>query len=272
MLRRSLPEATETEAFAWRVFLGDAISKDPFNLKEKRPETSTTGRGSAKPKTDKKKSEQVKDVAKTSTAQMTKGGGDSEDERPDYWKQTQVGQRETNAAIVIQSHFKAHFAKRIFQARIAGSPQNGLVTETLRKCLATVEQNLHENSLLLFRAVFKARPGIMQAYSFYRDEWNRISYLDYNGSYLEQPGNSWLILFRDVFYASEPCLLLPKIYCNLNNCLLKVINNDTYQELPKVSHELGTLKCFLFGKLNGQICIFYLFSKININRKSSQLK
>lgn len=87
--------------------------------------------------------------------------------------------------------------------------------------------------------MFKVNPSIMQYYSFYRDEWNRISYLDYNGSYAEQPTNNWLILFRDIFYATEPCLLLPKIYCNLNNCLLRVINNDTYQEIPKVFNKVS---------------------------------
>jgi hypothetical protein len=35
----------------------------------------------------------------------------------------------------------------------------------------------------------------MEYYSFYKDEWNRISYLDFNGSYPDQTSN-WLILFR----------------------------------------------------------------------------
>ncbi len=238
LLNKALPEAAETETFAWRVLLGDATTKDPFNLREKRPETSMTGRGSAKPKTDKKKSE-IKDASKMSTVQLAKGAADSEDERPEYWKQNQFGLKEVTSAIIIQSHVKAHFAKRIFQARIAGSPPNALVTETLKKCLIVIEQNLHENSLLLFRSMFKANPSIMQYYSFYKDEWNRISYIDYNGSYPEQPANNWLVLFRDVFYANEQCLLLPKIYCNLNNCLLRVINNDTYQEIPKVFNKVS---------------------------------
>ena len=44
---------------------------------------------------------------------------------------------------------------------------------------------------------------------------------------------------RDVFHASEEVLLLPKLYCNLNNCLLKVINNDTYKEIPKVFNKVS---------------------------------
>ncbi len=113
--------------------------------------------------------------------------------------------------------------------------------------------------------MFKINPSIMQYYSFYKDEWNRITYADYNGSYLDQVSNSWFILFRyigflslfvlnklkntnkmfkfffnrDVFHASEEVLLLPKLYCNLNNCLLKVINNDTYKEIPKVFNKVS---------------------------------
>ena len=86
--------------------------------------------------------------------------------------------------------------------------------------------------------MFKTQPSIMQYYSFYKDEWNKISYLDFNGSYVET-NNNWLILFRDIFYATEQCLLLPKIYCNLNNCSLKVINNDTYKEIPKVFNKVS---------------------------------
>lgn len=54
MLRKALNEAADYEsAFSWRVFLGDASTPDPFLLKERRPETSSTNRGSAK-KVDKK--------------------------------------------------------------------------------------------------------------------------------------------------------------------------------------------------------------------------
>lgn len=44
--------------------------------------------------------------------------------------------------------------------------------------------------------MFKINPSIIEYYSFYKDEWNRISYLDYNGSYPDQSTNNWLILFR----------------------------------------------------------------------------
>jgi len=55
MLKKALNEAADHDAtFSWRVFLGDASTPDPLLLKERRPETSSTNRGSAKLKVDKK--------------------------------------------------------------------------------------------------------------------------------------------------------------------------------------------------------------------------
>lgn len=152
MLRKAFPEATEVEAFAWRAFLADATSKDPFLLKERRPETSTTNRGSAKPKNDKKKSEVGKDSSKTSTVGIDKGA-ESSDERQDHYRNNAASQMEIAAVITIQRYFKAYYTKRIFSARIPGSPQNLEVCETLKKSLNVIEQNIHENALLLFRYV-----------------------------------------------------------------------------------------------------------------------
>jgi hypothetical protein len=113
------------------------------------------------------------------------------------------------------------------------------VHEVLKKSWSQIEQNLHENGLYLFRSMFKINQSIMQYYPFYKDEWNRISYSDYNGTYVDQPSHSWFVLFRDIFYANEQVLLLPKLYCNLNNCLLRVINNDNYKEIPKVFNKVS---------------------------------
>lgn len=36
----------------------------------------------------------------------------------------------------------------------------------------------------------------MQKYPFYKDEWNKISYADYQGNHPDQPPNTWFIVFR----------------------------------------------------------------------------
>jgi hypothetical protein len=40
----------------------------------------------------------------------------------------------------------------------------------------------------------------MPFYSFYKDEWNRVSYYDYNGTFSEQNSNTWLLLFRYMLF------------------------------------------------------------------------
>jgi hypothetical protein len=54
MLRKALGDSVDAEtAFAWRAFFFDCLTPDILSLKERRPETSSTNRGSAK-KIDKK--------------------------------------------------------------------------------------------------------------------------------------------------------------------------------------------------------------------------
>ncbi len=47
---------------------------------------------------------------------------------------------------------------------------------------------------------------------------------------------------REVFYATEPVLLIPKLYCNIANCVLRVIDNDTYKEVPKIFNKVSPFK------------------------------
>ena len=46
------------------------------------------------------------------------------------------------------------------------------------------------------RHMFKQDPDLMVKYPFYKDEWNKISYNDYKGSFPDQPPNNWFIVFR----------------------------------------------------------------------------
>lgn len=60
MLKKALGEQVDAElAFAWKVFLNDHVNVDVLNLKDRRPETSSTVRGSAK-KVEKKSNQQLK--------------------------------------------------------------------------------------------------------------------------------------------------------------------------------------------------------------------
>lgn len=45
--------------------------------------------------------------------------------------------------------------------------------------------------------------------------------------------------FRDIFYVKEETLVVPKLYVPINTCLLRVIDNDTYQEIPRVFQKVA---------------------------------
>ena len=87
--------------------------------------------------------------------------------------------------------------------------------------------------------MFKLNEDIMQKYPFYQDEWNKISYADYRGNYPEQPSGSWFVVLREVFYVREEMLAVPKLYVPINTCLLRVVNNDTGDEVPRVFQKVA---------------------------------
>jgi len=96
-----------------------------------------------------------------------------------------------------------------------------------------------------------------------------VTYRDYNGIYQEQSANTWFVLFRyiirffvtnikyfflfrDIFYVNEESLISAKFLSHLPNSLLRVINNDTYEEMPLVFNRLAP-KIFTKNKVNSFI-------------------
>ena len=43
-----------------------------------------------------------------------------------------------------------------------------------------------------------------------------------------------IFLHRETFYVQEPMLVVPKLYINIQTCVLRVIDNDTGEDLPRV--------------------------------------
>ena len=106
------------------------------------------------------------------------------------------------------------------------------------------------------------RPRIVECFDFAGDDWNMVSYRDYQGSYQETLNNSWFILCRyvspmtfflneiferfvrllmisrEIFRIGKDCFLAVKFISHLPNSLLRIINNDTYDEIPLVFNRL----------------------------------
>ncbi|ESO89380.1 hypothetical protein LOTGIDRAFT_229226 [Lottia gigantea] len=220
MLKRSLKEiATPEMAFAWRAFNFDCTTNNILGLSVgSRPATGTsTGhRGSAKPgkKRDLEKSENI-------------------------WTNREATTDEQVATVKMQKVWRAHWVRKLAEARRTGTEENAKAYEQLQKSWSVIEQNMEENGLFLFRELFKRDSDLMKKYSFHQDEWNKISYSDYKGIYPDQPPNNWFLVFREIFYVKEEMLAVPKLYVPINTCLLRVINNDTGEELPKVFQKVA---------------------------------
>ena len=78
--------------------------------------------------------------------------------------------------------------------------------------------------------------------------------------------NIKLFFFRDIFYVIEECLIVAKLLCHLSNSVLRVINNDTYEEMPLVFNRLAPgvftknkVNYFSFIKKSGCFRIVWLY-------------
>ncbi|XP_062575227.1 androglobin-like [Saccostrea cucullata] len=236
MLRKCLSDiATPEIAFAWRCFTFDATSKNILGLPtSSRPGTATTShRGSAKPPGGGKEKDKDKDKGKQQQQQRET----EKVENP--WANREPTPFEHTSAVKIQKSWKAYYVRKITQARTQGTEENIKVSENLQKCWNIIEPNAEQNGLFLFRFMFKNDPDIMVKYPFYQDEWNKISYADYSGTYPDQPPNNWFVVFREIFYVSEEMLAVPKLYVPVNTCLLRVVNNDTGEEIPRVFQKVA---------------------------------
>ena len=50
--------------------------------------------------------------------------------------------------------------------------------------------------LFFRRNLMIRKPQLIQCFQFRNDDWNMVTYRDYQGQYPEQPVNTWFTLFR----------------------------------------------------------------------------
>ncbi|GFS08052.1 androglobin-like [Elysia marginata] len=143
------------------------------------------------------------------------------------------------AAVKIQKAWRGYYVQKIKRARTPGTEENTKAQESLNRCWPLIESATEDNGLALLREMFKKEPEIMPQYPFYQDEWNKISYADYKGSYQDQPSMNWFIVFRDIFHVKEEMLVVPRMYVPINTCMLRVIDNDTGEEIPRVFQKVA---------------------------------
>jgi len=140
--------------------------------------------------------------------------------------------KEEHAATRIQATFKGYYERKLQRAHLIGTKENSLVSETLTKLWNHIESNVESVAIQTYRTMFKEKPSLFSLlFTFHADEWNKIVYTDYTGSYVEQPPETWFVICREIFQVGEPLLLMCKFFCIIPSCILKVINNDTGEEI-----------------------------------------
>uniref|UniRef100_A0A672TIZ1 Androglobin n=1 Tax=Strigops habroptila TaxID=2489341 RepID=A0A672TIZ1_STRHB len=115
-----------------------------------------------------------------------------------------------------------------------GTKENANVKETLQNLWTAIELNFEQCAVMLLREMFKRNCKSIEKFPCFEDEWCKMSFADYNGSYADQPPNTWFMLFREIFFVPEDMLIVPKVYTAIPSCRLHVVDNDTLEEMPHV--------------------------------------
>lgn len=158
---------------------------------------------------------------------------------PPTWVDRTSSTEEEMAATKIQAQFRGYYVRKLSRAYVKGTDEHQKVWELLSKAWSAIESNLEGFTIQIFRLMFKRDPGLFPLFPFYKDEWSRVAYTDYNGTYPEQPPNAWFVVFRDVFFVDEPVLMVPKLNISLPTCLLRVVDNDSGEELTRISQKVA---------------------------------
>ncbi|XP_056423285.1 androglobin isoform X2 [Hyla sarda] len=169
---------------------------------------------------------------------------DTKPEIPSSWQDRTSTSVELAASSKLQAWWRGLFYRKCLNGRKPETKENIIVKGIFDKIVAAVELNPEQYGINLLRYMFK-HSAASHKYPCYADERYRIAFADYAVSYPDQPVNSWFVVFREVFHVPEDMLIVPKIYTNLQACLLHVINNDTLEEIPRVCNKVAP---FLYTK------------------------
>ncbi|CAF2133241.1 unnamed protein product [Rotaria magnacalcarata] len=238
--------------FAWRCFTNDLLTPDILTAYEvKRPivrspsrqsariigsSSVPTGTNIANKKTIGSRDKNSDD--KTTLKQQPPSTSDRQEESSSSLLTQELSEHEMISIVNIQKSIRGFLQRRIALARMPGTEKNLRIQQILRSSMSSLKADQKKSSLLLFRTFLSMKPELVQCFSFRNDDWNMITYRDYNGIYQEQPANHWFVLLRQIFYFNEDSLIAAKFLSHLPNTLLRVINNDTYDEMPLVFNKL----------------------------------
>ncbi|NWH71812.1 ADGB protein, partial [Piaya cayana] len=150
------------------------------------------------------------------------------------WQNQTPTSEEAAAALKIQAIWRGNYVRKVLKSRKPGTKENTNTKETLQKLWTAIELNFEQCAVILLREMFKRNCKSIEKFPCYEDEWCKTSFADYAVTYVDQPPNTWFVIFREIFLVSEEMLIVPKVYTTIPSCMLHVVDNDTLEEIPHV--------------------------------------
>ncbi|XP_061756562.1 androglobin isoform X2 [Nerophis ophidion] len=152
---------------------------------------------------------------------------------PENWNSSQPTAEEVEAATVLQAAFRSRLVRRVLRSSKSVGKDNIQIAAVLSDMWSKVGSDADKHATSLLRNMFEFSDKYTKFSSCQLDEWTKIVFADYS-VVIPEKANSWLLLFREVFFFTKETLLLPKVYCPVRYCRLHIINNDTGEELTKL--------------------------------------
>ncbi|XP_061785784.1 androglobin isoform X1 [Nerophis lumbriciformis] len=157
-----------------------------------------------------------------------------QDSKPlENWNSNQPTAEEVKAATVLQAAFRSRLVRRVLRSSKSVGKDNIQIATVLSDMWSKVESDADKHATSLLRNMFEFSDKYTKFSSCQLDEWTKIVFADYS-VIVPEKANSWILLFREVFFFTKETLLLPKVYCPVRYCRLHIINNDTGEELTKL--------------------------------------
>ncbi|XP_051908840.1 androglobin isoform X2 [Hippocampus zosterae] len=152
---------------------------------------------------------------------------------PETWIDREPTPEEVKAATVLQAAFKGFLVRMVCNSSKAGTKESIRASAVLSEMWSKVECDFDKHAASLLRYMFELSDRETTIYPCQMDEWTKVVFTDYSVN-LPDKANSWILVFREVFFFTKETLLLPKVYSPVSYSRLHVINNDTGEELSKL--------------------------------------
>ncbi|XP_038160119.1 androglobin [Cyprinodon tularosa] len=149
----------------------------------------------------------------------------------EIWEDREPKHEGTNQAdIILQAESEGHLEEGMPNVSKTGTKENPRTSKTLSDMWLKIESDADKHAAFLLRYIIENSGEITELQCCLQDESARITFADYSVSF-KKTTQSWVLVFREVFFVPEEMLLVPVVFSIIPNCSLHVVNNDTGEEI-----------------------------------------